>query len=86
MAKHFVFFYFMKKLPDKIKEIVPLHVAYWKGQKLDNYAGGPFADRTGGLITFAAPGREEALAIIEKDPFITHGVVETKWVKEWRRE
>ena len=33
MAKKFVYFYFMKNMPEKIGEVIPLHIAYWKKQK-----------------------------------------------------
>ncbi|NOX87811.1 MAG: hypothetical protein GXO77_02215 [Calditrichaeota bacterium] len=83
MAKQFVYFYFMKNMPKKIKEVVPMHVSYWKSQKLNNYYGGPFADRTGGLITFEAGDIASASEVAENDPFIRHDLIENKWVKEW---
>ncbi len=83
MAKRFAYFYFMKNEPDKIREIVPSHIDYWKNNNLDNYMGGPFADRTGGLISFEAASLEQAAGIIEKDPFIINEVIEKKWIKEW---
>ncbi|MBI5848934.1 MAG: hypothetical protein HZB31_13500 [Nitrospirae bacterium] len=86
MAIRIVFFYFMKNDPDKIREVVPAHIAYWKNSNFQNYVGGPFADRSGGLITFEAPGNAEAAAIIEKDPFIVHGLIAEKWIKEWMPE
>jgi hypothetical protein len=45
----------MKNTPDRIRGIVPAHIAYWKNSNLQNYIGGPFADRSGGLISFEAP-------------------------------
>ncbi|MCP4113534.1 MAG: hypothetical protein GY749_49755 [Desulfobacteraceae bacterium] len=83
MAKRFVYFYFMKNEPDKIREIVPSHIDYWKSNNLDNYMGGPFADGTGGLISFEAASLDQATEIIEKDPFIINEVIEKKWIKEW---
>ncbi len=29
MVKRFAFFYLMKKEPEKIKAVVPLHIEYW---------------------------------------------------------
>jgi len=86
MSIRIVFFYFMKNDPDKIREVVPAHIAYWKNSHLQNYVGGPFADKSGGLICFEAPGLAEATAITEKDPFIVHGVIAEKWIKEWMPE
>ncbi len=77
------FFYFMKNEPDRVRKAVPHHIAYWENARLEKYLGGPFADKTGGLISFEAPSLAEAAAIIEKDPFVIHGLLEKKWVKEW---
>ncbi len=83
MKKHFVFFYFMKNSPDKIRETVPAHVEYWKNSNVEKYKGGPFADRTGGLISFVTTSLEEATTIIMQDPFLTEDLIENKWIKEW---
>jgi uncharacterized protein YciI len=45
--------------------------------------GGPFADRTGGLITFAAASLEDAQDIIMHDPFVREQLIEQRWIKEW---
>lgn len=86
MGKRFVFFYFMKKEPEKIKAVVPLHIEYWHKLKLNKYLGGPFADRTGGLIAFEAERIEKATSIIRNDPFVLQGLLESKWLKEWAVE
>ena len=83
MSIRVAFFYFMKNDPEKIREVVPHHIAYWKNGGFKGYMGGPFVDRTGGLISFEAPSLAEGEAIIEKDPFIIHELLEKKWVKEW---
>ena len=76
----------MKKEPERIKAVVPLHIEYWRKLRLNNYLGGPFADRTGGLITFEAESLEKATSIIMKDPFVLQGLLENKWIKEWAVE
>jgi uncharacterized protein YciI len=48
--------------------------------------GGPFGDRTGGLISFVAPSLQEATEIILQDPFILEDLIAEKWIKEWIRE
>ena len=83
MEKRFVFFYFMKKEPEKIKAAVPSHIEYWYKLKLNNYLGGPFADRSGGMITFEAGSIEEATKITDNDPFVIQDLLESKWLKEW---
>ncbi len=83
MKKQFVVFYFMKKELEKIQKVVPSHVEYWKKRNLTKYRGGPFSDRSGGLITFEAENIEEATKIIMNDPFVLENLIGNKWIKEW---
>jgi uncharacterized protein YciI len=83
MKKQFAFFYFMKKEIEEIRLVVPSHIKYWEKCNLKKYSGGPFSDRSGGLITFEAENREEATTIIMNDPFILKNLIEDKWIKEW---
>ncbi len=83
MTKRFVYFYFMKQEPGRIQPAVPWHVAYWKKCNLQEYLGGPFADRSGGLITFEEKSMAEATRIIMGDPFVSEDLLEDKWIKEW---
>ena len=76
----------MKNDPEKIRNIVPAHIEYWKNSKPINYSGGPFSDRSGGLILFEEENIEDATELAMNDPFIVREVVETKWIKEWIRE
>jgi len=82
-GRRFVYFYFNRNEPEKIRQVVPAHVQYWKTAGLEGYLGGPFGDRTGGLITFSAESLEVASAIIQQDPFVLEDLVEQKWIKEW---
>jgi len=50
----FAYVYFMKPEPDRVRAIAPHHAAYWQQLALRDYRGGPFADRSGGLITCEA--------------------------------
>jgi uncharacterized protein YciI len=79
----YTFFYLMKNEPERVREAVPLHVGYWKNLNLSNYLGGPFADRTGGQITFSASSDNEAQRMAQDDPFMVKGLIETFWVKHW---
>ena len=81
--RRFLYFYFNRNEPDKIRQVVPAHVQYWKNANLQGYTGGPFADRTGGLIIFVAASLEEATGIIMQDPFILEDLIDQKWIKEW---
>ncbi len=86
MAKRFVYFYFMKRNPQEIRECVPKHVEYWKTAALPGYMGGPFGDRSGGMISFQANEKAEVEKIVDKDPFVIEELVEQKWIKEWALE
>jgi hypothetical protein len=37
MPKRFVYFYFMKNESERIREIVPSHIDYWKTSGMKNY-------------------------------------------------
>lgn len=86
MLKQFVYFYLMKNHSEKVGKIVPEHIRYWKGTKPINYSGGPFSDRSGGLILFEAKDMETAIVLAMNDPFVVEELIEEKWVKEWIRE
>mgnify|MGYP001617745210 CR=1 FL=1 len=86
MLKQFVFFYLMTNNPEKIRNMVPEHIRYWKDRKPINYSGGPFSDRSGGLILFEAENMEMATKLAMNDPFVVQDIIESKWVKEWIRE
>lgn len=76
----------MKDEPDRIAETIPSHIEFWQACRLSKYMGGPFADRTGGMITFEASGLSEATELASRDPFVVHGLIEQKWTKEWMLE
>jgi uncharacterized protein YciI len=84
MAKRFIFFYTMGADPARIRDTAAAHVAYWADAALSNYAGGPFADRSGGLITFDADDLAQAAAMVEGDPFLAEGLLRDHWLKEWQ--
>lgn len=81
--QRFVYFYFNRNEPEKIRQVVPAHIEYWKTANIQGYMGGPFADRTGGLISFVASNAEEAAEVIQNDPFVMENVIDQKWIKEW---
>ena len=81
--RRFVYFYFNRNEPEKIRQVVPAHIKYWKTANIQGYMGGPFADRTGGLISFVASNAEEAVEMIQQDPFIVEDLIDQKWMKEW---
>ncbi len=56
----FLYFYLMTDAPDRVQAAAPKHAAYWRELALPRYLGGPFGDRSGGLITFEAGAAKEA--------------------------
>lgn len=83
MPKRFVYFYLMNKELVRIRSVVPAHVEYWKELNLKGYQGGPFSDRSGGLITFEGTSADEIRTIVRNDPFNLEDLIEEKWTKEW---
>jgi hypothetical protein len=79
----FAYFYFMTDDADRVREAAPDHAAYWQDLQLDGYQGGPFADRSGGLIVFAADSVDHAGRLVGDDPFIRHGLLADRWLKQW---
>lgn len=75
--------YFMVDEPDRVRDVAPQHAAYWHSLTLPAYLGGPFADRSGGLITFEAESTDSARPLVEADPFSRHGLLRRRWLEEW---
>jgi uncharacterized protein len=82
----FSYIYLMEHDPDRVRAVAPQHAAYWQGLDLPNYLGGPFADRSGGLITFDARSVEDAERLAADDPFVREGLLASRWLKEWHVE
>ena len=83
MTKQFVFFYMMKDEEKRIRDTIAAHVGYWKRQPSANHAGGPFGDRSGGMILFEAMDHDSARQLTQSDPFVTAHVIEKSWIKQW---
>lgn len=86
MAEHVAYFYFMNREVEKIRSLIPAHVRYWSEQSPPGYQGGPFRDRSGGLIIFEAEGMAEAERLVEGDPFVEEDVLASRWLKSWKVE
>ena len=82
----FAYLYFMKAEPDRVRVVAPRHASYWRELRLAHYRGGPFEDRTGGLITFDADDAAQAQRAVSADPFVLEGLVDAHWLKEWTPE
>jgi uncharacterized protein YciI len=86
MSPRFAYFYLMGDHPDRVRAAVPEHVSHWRNLQLPSYLGGPFEDRTGGLITFEAESAERAQHAVDTDPFVREGLLEAYWIKGWAPE
>ena len=73
MSFRFAYLYFMRDDPDRIRATVASHVSHWQQQDLPAYLGGPFEDRTGGLITFQAEDLKQARHAVGTDPLHAGG-------------
>jgi uncharacterized protein YciI len=78
-----LYFYVMSDAPDRVRAVAPRHATYWRDLGLGHYLGGPFADRSGGLITFEASSISEAGQLVADDPFVQEDLLERRWVKQW---
>jgi len=79
----FLYFYLMRDAPDRVRAVAPEHAAYWRELGLPDYLGGPFVDRSGGLITFEIASADEAERLVADDPFEHGDLLERRWLKEW---
>jgi uncharacterized protein YciI len=79
----FLYFYLMRDAPDRVRTAAPRHASYWRGLQLHGYLGGPFADRSGGLIVFETESGAAAEVLVADDPFLREHLLEHHWVKQW---
>jgi hypothetical protein len=82
----FSYVYFMKADAAAVRATAPTHAAYWRSLGLDGYQGGPFADRSGGLITFVHSSEPEVERLVEGAPFRRAGLIDAYWLKVWAPE
>ena len=79
----FLYFYLMRDVADRVRAVAPDHAAYWRDLALQDFAGGPFADRSGGLIIFDVASGEEAEQLVADDPFLREDLLERHWLEQW---
>ncbi|HLT21081.1 MAG TPA: YciI family protein [Thermomicrobiales bacterium] len=72
---------------DAIAEVRPAHREYLGKLKEDGKlaASGPFTDDSGALIIYEADSEEEAVQLIENDPFHKAGVFKSFTIKPWNQ-
>jgi uncharacterized protein YciI len=83
VSPRFAYFYLMRDEPDRVRATVPRHVSHWRSLGLTGYVGGPFADRTGGLIMVETDRLGDAQHAVDEDPFVKEGLLDAYWIKEW---
>lgn len=76
-------FYLMKDEPERVRAVAPRHAVYWHDLALPGYLGGPFGDRSGGLILFDIDSFDDAEQLVANDPFVRDGLVSSRWTKPW---
>jgi len=74
--------YFMKDETRRVREVAPHHARYWSDMSLAE-RGGPFSDRSGGLIIFEAANEDAAAQTVADDPFQRAALLEQWWLKAW---
>lgn len=82
----FLYFYLMADDPERVSETAPRHAAYWHQLAPQGYLGGPFADRSGGLITFETETDALAREMVAEDPFLGSGLLSSWWLEPWLAE
>jgi uncharacterized protein len=83
MRATFAYFYLMADDPKRVRSMAPRHTEHWHALRLPHYTGGPFADRSGGLITFEVDDPGQAESAVAEDPFVREGLVTRYWLREW---
>lgn len=78
----FAYCYLMIDDADRVRQVAPDHAACWRDLQFGGYEGGPFADRSGGLIVFAA-SVDHADRLVGGDPFVRHGLLADRRVRQW---
>lgn len=78
------YFYFMdSEASVRIREEAPRHAEYWR-RTGSTRRGGPFTDRTGGLIIFESLDEHTAREAVAGDPFQRGALLEHWWLKSWQ--
>jgi len=78
--KQYIFFYFISASAEAVKLSAPNHARYWADKLI---SGGPFADFSGGFVTFEAESIDSAIAIANEDPFVKDRILNKSWLKKW---
>lgn len=86
MTARYAYSYFMRADGGRVRAVAPEHAAHRHALELEDYLGGPFEDRTGGLITFRATDAAQAERAVAAGPFVREGLLGSHWLKAWSAE
>jgi hypothetical protein len=75
-------FYTMKQEPERVRAVGPRHAEYWRRVGAHRYQGGPFDDRSGGLITFEVDLARRLSGSSRPTPSF-EDLLESSLVKQW---
>jgi uncharacterized protein YciI len=72
--------------PVRVNDVRPKHREYLAAllAKGKLYATGPFVDNTGALLVYDATDEAEVRRLLAEDPYGQAGVVDVKFIKEWK--
>jgi uncharacterized protein YciI len=72
--------------PARVERVRAAHQSYAQAIKANGglVMAGPFADDSGAMFIYRARSKDEAMALIQKDPYHTEGVFESYALSEWR--
>jgi uncharacterized protein len=80
---NWAYLYFMKDEAARVREVAPHHARYWS-ETGSAERGGPFSDRSGGLIIIDAADEGAAGQMVANDPFQRAALLEQWWLKAWQ--
>jgi uncharacterized protein YciI len=72
--------------PARVERVRAAHQSYAQAMKANGglIMAGPFADDSGAMFIYRARSKDEAMALIQKDPYHAEGVFESYALSEWR--
>ena len=78
-----LYFYLRKAALDRVLAVAPAQAAYRNGMGLGDFLGGPFGDRSGGLITFEVASVAEAERLVTRDSFVQEHLLKHRSLEQW---
>jgi hypothetical protein len=76
------YLYLMRDRPDQVNPAAPARATYCRELAPPGYLGGPFADRSGGLITVDVDSWKTAEQLVGNDSLHHTDLLDGRWLKE----